>query len=607
MYEAYFHLQKHPFAATPDSTCFFAPDCVQEAVDELILRSESGQGIGLLMAPAGTGKTLVCRRIASELAGRFSPVFLANANVPTKRALLQSILYELGRRYSRMEEQELRLAVYRALKELALAGRGAVIIVDEAHLLSDRLLEELRLLASLSEQEEPLARLILAGQLSLEERLVDPALEALNQRVVCHAYLEPLTRAQSIEYVAYRMDWAGGDPEIFTPGALDRIASAANGLPRCLNHLCDQALLLAYAHSEGRVSPELVDEALLGLRRLPLHWNTSLTEEIAAAMDDRAGVDDENDEVRWEQSSDLAEAGDVASASACIEIGGAAGQPVEEELDLEPHEVFHGVKAGTTPSVQYDSVARTGGCMSPGVVPLSEPAEPAMRGFIEEVVEDRYAALDRSAPRIYRTFDDALVPEVLRPSRGERIPEAPEPLVPREVSANEGIAAEEAILAGPDLVVDQMLSLIDQVQSHEALGTEQGTEDPAAIPALRAELHATDVVEPEPEFEIPEEQLESGILDACLEVQTAVGRWDDGHGLGADLPTSTIGGAGAADELAAEYDVIQPDRKRDADAPLPFATGYATDRRPAERYVPKPKYRHVFSALRRRLGLRREM
>src|SRR5215471_17780515 len=102
MYEAYFHLQKRPFAATPDPTCFFAPEPVQEALDELVLRTENGQGIGLLMAPAGTGKTLVCRRIASELADRFSPILLANANVPTRRALLQSILYELGRRYSRM-------------------------------------------------------------------------------------------------------------------------------------------------------------------------------------------------------------------------------------------------------------------------------------------------------------------------------------------------------------------------------------------------------------------------------------------------------------------------------------------------------------------------
>src|SRR5207244_4509703 len=108
---------------------------------------------------------------------------------------------------------------------------------------SERLLEELRMLASLAEGNEPLARVILAGQMSLEERLAEPVLAALNQRVVCHAYLEPLTRQQSIEYANFRIEWAGGESSrIFAPKALERIASACNGLPRCLNQLCDHVL-----------------------------------------------------------------------------------------------------------------------------------------------------------------------------------------------------------------------------------------------------------------------------------------------------------------------------------------------------------------------------
>src|SRR5258708_5680352 len=118
MYEAYFNLQKRPFSSTPDCSCFFAPESIQELFDELILRAESGQGIGLLTAQAGTGKTLLCRRLVSELSSRWTPVFLANSNFPTRRALLQSILFELGQRYSRMEEQELRLSVFAALRDL---------------------------------------------------------------------------------------------------------------------------------------------------------------------------------------------------------------------------------------------------------------------------------------------------------------------------------------------------------------------------------------------------------------------------------------------------------------------------------------------------------
>ncbi len=294
MYETYFHLSKRPFSTTPDHTCFFAPEAVQELIDELILRAESGQGIGVLTAPAGTGKTLVCRRIAAELSSRWRPLYLPNANFPTRRALLQTILFELGRRYSGLEEQELRLAVFASLKDLSLAGRGVVLIVDEAHLLSLRLLEELRLLASLSDDEVPLCRVILSGQLALEERLVDPALEALNQRVACQVYLEPLTRQQSIEYVKYRIEWAGGDStRVFTPQALERIAAACNGLPRCLNQLCDQVLLLTYAQEQPTANEDAVDEALLGLRQLPLHWNMPIVADAPFdALDDDSAFDD---------------------------------------------------------------------------------------------------------------------------------------------------------------------------------------------------------------------------------------------------------------------------------------------------------------------------
>src|SRR4029079_11430846 len=111
MYEAYFQLQKRPFSTTPDPTCFFAPEPVRELFDELLVRAVNGQGIGILTAAAGTGKTLVCRRLATELAGQFTPLFLANANFPTRRALLQSLLFELNKRFRGLEEQELRLAV----------------------------------------------------------------------------------------------------------------------------------------------------------------------------------------------------------------------------------------------------------------------------------------------------------------------------------------------------------------------------------------------------------------------------------------------------------------------------------------------------------------
>lgn len=600
MYEAYFHLQKRPFSATPDATCCFAPEPIQEALDELILRTESGQGIGVLTAPAGTGKTLACRRIAAELAGTCTPVFLANANLPTRRALLQSILFELGRRYSRMEEQELRLSVYRALKDLVLTGRGAVVIVDEAHLLSDRLLEELRMLASLSEQDEPLARLILAGQLSLEERLADPALEALNQRVVCHRYLEPLTRLQSIDYVLYRIGWAGGgNSEIFTPDALERVAFAAGGIPRCINHLCDHALLLAYVHEQRQVSAELVDEALLDLKQLPLQWNVPLVElDAAQSLREPAiaeiGHADNNTWPDAEEAVINKESGEPAA----IEIGG--GSSFEEDDDSDVVESSHSVTAEEPWSGAADRDAQDLKHSGSGVVPLSEPVPQALRGFVEEFVDDRYAALDAGMPRILRTFNDAVVPEKLRLARNESIPAAPQ--LPTEPLVHVDAPASEPLVQTPEPTMDEMVSLVDQGAGSESSDSQERAAGPESTHESDGARH---VRVRQRELEDLEEQIGSSILDTCLEVQTAIGRWDDAQSAaGGEVSTSGASSGGQVTD-SGEYDIIEPEhRAASARAYVSGITPHSGERAP-ERYVPAPKYRHVFSTLRRRLGLKR--
>jgi len=523
MYEAYFHLQKRPFSATSDPACFFSAEPIQELFDELLLRAESGQGIGLLTGAAGTGKTLVCRRIAVELAGRFTPLYLPNANFPTRRALLQSLLFELGRRYSGLEEQELRLAVFAALKELTIAGRGAVLIVDEAHLLNERLLEELRMLASLAEADQPLARVILAGQPSLEERLIAPSLEALNQRVVCQLYLEPLTRRQSIEYVSYRIGWAGGEiSRIFTPDALDRIAAACDGLPRCLNQLCDHVLLLTYVQELPRVTAEAVDEALLDLKQLPLHWNTSVAADSPLdALDSPSALENDDSDDRLEFSvaaMDEQCEGPGAGESACFEIGA-----------LPP--------------------------TSRGIVPLSDASPPAIGGFVEEFVDDRYAALDVRSPRFMRTFEDTAVSESWGSVQESIAPAAPEPpAVP--------------LPGGMPPASNETLPLI-------------------------------------------EDQLEASILDACLEVQSSLGHWHDSSDDSTAMIEPGHGSVTGGDELSndaaiAQYDVIEPEYNADLPADLlRRSQPQAADSSPG-RYVPKPKYRLVFSTLRRRIGQKRK-
>ncbi len=276
MYEGHFHLDRRPFAATPDPGCCYLSPTQTPLIQSVARCIEHGQGVAILTGPAGIGKTLIAQVLLSESESRFTGVYLGTGQFPTRRALLQAILYELGQPYGGMTDQELRLELNTALRNLITQKDGLLLVLDEVHLLSDRMLEEVRLLADLAQQGVPLTHVVLCGNPEFEERLTSPALAALNQRVACHVVLETLTRPESISYLEYRIEWAGGVAErLFEREALQLIADASDGVPRCLNQLADHSLMQAYLSGLSIVDAGLVRRTLGELQRLPLRWNPS--------------------------------------------------------------------------------------------------------------------------------------------------------------------------------------------------------------------------------------------------------------------------------------------------------------------------------------------
>jgi type II secretory pathway predicted ATPase ExeA len=344
MYENFFGLQRRPFSATPDASCFVPLEAHQGVLDALAVSCERGQGIGVLTGEAGLGKSLVGLRLAFELQPMFATAFLGHSAYATRRALLQAILYELNQPFDRKAEQELRLELASALKSLRPEKQGFVLIVDEAHRLSLPLLDELRLLTLLAEAGEPLARVVLIGDRHLEERLAHPELAAFNQRVCCQVDLAPLTQVESLEYLSAQLESSGGDAEeIFTEEAMAFLAKAADGVPRCLNHLADHALLLAYVNERRPVSAETVREALDDLKQLPLHWNDPLTGgEIYRGLSQRPAMEDSavdlwpQQELPVEQEPSEANSWNDAKfsgSSTAIEIGGELEEPTTDRHD----------------------------------------------------------------------------------------------------------------------------------------------------------------------------------------------------------------------------------------------------------------------------------
>lgn len=589
MYEAYFHLQKRPFSATPDASCFYAPEPIQKLFDELLLAARSGQGIGVLTAAAGTGKSLVCRRLVAELERQFTPIFLANANFSTRRELLQTIHFELGRRFSGIEEQELRLDVIASLESLAASGRPAVLIVDEAHLLSERLLEELRSLATLARDAEPLLRMILVGQMALEMRLVEPSLEALNQRIVYHGYLDPLTREQSREYAAYRIGWAGGDAtQLFEAEALERIAEACNGLPRCLNQLCDHSLLLTFVQEAPRVTRAIVDDALADLRQLPLHWNESLglADELMDQETDAAESREEDSSEGQALTPGWNDERTSAEATATFEIGSDADREPVESVEFASPTLASNVSTSPWMSATPTHPMQPPAAGSETMSVLPEQSGKGVRVYREEFVEDRYAALDRGMSHRGRTFEESAIPEGRREVRQPLVPQAPvAPSLDRaeerrhEAAAlqNQEARVEPAIAPRPTLPVTN--SNEDEVLDRNAQLIEQTV-------SAAAEL---------------EEEINNSVLDVFADVQTSLNQWWE-------LPSAdSVAGAsvdarGLAPRAASPYDVVEPDLVRDFQEEDDELAAEERSSPPAGRYVPKPNYRHMFSKLRRQAG-----
>ncbi len=452
MYEEFFGLKRRLFAATPDASCFVPLEGPQAALDALAISCERGQGIGVLTGDAGLGKTLLGLRLAFELQPTFQTAFVNHSAFPTRRALLQAILFELHRPYIRLAEQELRLELASALKALRAEHQALVVILDEAHKLSEPLLDEVRLMSMLADRGEPLTRVVLIGDRELEERLTNPALSAFNQHVCCQVELTPLTQAESIEYLRACVELAGGHvDELFSEDASLFIAQAADGSPRCLNHLADHSLLLAYVGECRPITADIVRQALDDLKQLPLNWRDPifggkiyrglsrpaaseadvepLTTEPVSSREPETADQEMSSFSRPMFSAESWEAPDFGRAGAAIEIGENAEQisclrddwQEQTARPLQVDDLLDNVAElaksadwpeGHSDKDECDSTGNSDGQVTPQhVVPLdqNEPAKPvwtlpvrtwesADNGmFEEEPVIDRYVQIASGA------------------------------------------------------------------------------------------------------------------------------------------------------------------------------------------------------------------
>lgn len=278
MYQPFFDLRRPPFPASPDPSSLVVYGNLGTQLGELAACLTAGHGIAVMTGPPGSGKTLCGLTLVRDLTESLIGVCLRTGQFEQPGDLLKALLHGLGRPYNPRDDQDLRLAVSDAIHGLPSPTEGILLSVDEAHLLGWNVLEELRGLTNYDAEGRPLVRLLLAGHCSLDEKLADPRMEGLYQRVRAQVRLEPLTRGESQDYLRTRLRFAGGDPAtVMTADTFELLATVCDGSPRCLNHLADASLQRAAWTATRPVTRREVLEALTESRRLPLQFSEPVT------------------------------------------------------------------------------------------------------------------------------------------------------------------------------------------------------------------------------------------------------------------------------------------------------------------------------------------
>jgi general secretion pathway protein A len=264
MYKAFFGLSRNPFNLTPDPTCFVSTGRHNEALAALYYGIRWHKGFVVVTGEVGTGKTLLLRCLLRLLRGSrdVAYAYLFNSRLSATE-FLEYILADFGLPAAGKNKSELLLDLGRYLADRGTKRLTTVLIVDEAHHLSNDLLEEVRLLSNLETTEDKLLQIVLAGQPELDDKLDSVGLRQLKQRIALRAQLRALDLGETRQYITQRLQTAGADARrepIFSAEAISSIYRYSQGLPRLINTLCENSLVAAYARHSARVGADIVDQ-----------------------------------------------------------------------------------------------------------------------------------------------------------------------------------------------------------------------------------------------------------------------------------------------------------------------------------------------------------
>ncbi|MBE1236769.1 AAA family ATPase [Phaeovibrio sulfidiphilus] len=261
MYEDFYGLTRKPFSLLPDSSFIYPARSHIKAMHVLEYGMLSAAGFVVLSGEVGSGKTMIIRRYLLSRKDDVAVGLITNAS-QTFGNLMTWIAMAYGFDHRDGDYVSLYDRFVDFLLENYAEGKRTVLIIDEAQNLTERMLEDLRMLSNINNEMDQVLQIVLVGQPELLAMLRKPELRQFSQRITVHCHLTPLDLVDTTGYIRHRVSIAGGAPELFDDLACATIHYFSGGLPRLINLLCDVSLLYGFSQEQKVITFNTVVEAV---------------------------------------------------------------------------------------------------------------------------------------------------------------------------------------------------------------------------------------------------------------------------------------------------------------------------------------------------------
>jgi general secretion pathway protein A len=261
----FYGLSDKPFELTPDLTFLYLTRSYKMALETIVTGINERKGLMVLIGEVGTGKTMLIHAVLERLPPKVKTAFIFHSTYKFYE-LLQQILFDLREPAAGEETQEPQKPFLVYLRKIMGQGKLLAVMIDEAHLLSKDVVEDLFRLFELEPWISEILQIVLVGQPEFEETYIDAFHKYQLPKTPLWINIKPLSEKESRDYIMHRLRMVGkSSVEIFSPQAISMIVEKAEGIPRVINNICDNALFTGYNTSLKTIGADIIQKVVKNL------------------------------------------------------------------------------------------------------------------------------------------------------------------------------------------------------------------------------------------------------------------------------------------------------------------------------------------------------